>query len=146
MTHSKTFLLCTVAAFAGIPGQLSAQTTADQPVANAPAIDEELSDEIIVTAQRRSESLQRTPVAVAVLSSESLQKQVIISEADLQIAVPGLTVRAGLNSNQLNYAIRGQSLDAFSNTRPGVVAYINEVQIGGDGGAPHSMICSPFRC
>ena len=135
MTHSKAFLLCTVAAFAGIPGQLSAQTTADQPVANAPAIDEELSDEIIVTAQRRSESLQRTPVAVAVLSSESLQKQVIISEADLQIAVPGLTVRAGLNSNQLNYAIRGQSLDAFSNTRPGVVAYINEVQIGGDGGA-----------
>lgn len=95
---------------------------------------ESASGEIIVTAQRRSESLQRTPVAVTVLTSETLLDRAIVSQSDLQNAVPGLTVRASADSNQLNYAIRGQSLDAFSATRPGVLPYFNEVQVGGAGG------------
>jgi iron complex outermembrane receptor protein len=90
--------------------------------------------EIIVTAQRRAESLQRTPVAIDVLDEDTIRKTAIASEADLQFASPGLTVRAGFSSNQLNYALRGQSLDAFSDTRPGVVPYFNEVQTGGVGG------------
>jgi iron complex outermembrane receptor protein len=91
--------------------------------------------EIIVTAQRRSESLERTPVAVSVLSADALVQQAIVTESDLQSAAPGLTVRASQNSNQLNYALRGQSLDAFSGTRPGVLPYVDEVQVGGAGGS-----------
>ncbi|WP_309611596.1 TonB-dependent receptor plug domain-containing protein [Sphingomonas sp.] len=91
-------------------------------------------EEIIVTAQRRSETLERTPVAVSVLSGALLQRQAIATEADLQVATPGLTIRAGQNSNQLNYALRGQSLDAFSDTRPGVLPYFNEIQLDGVGG------------
>jgi iron complex outermembrane receptor protein len=93
------------------------------------------SDEIIVTAQRREASLQKTPVAVSVLGSELLFERAITTETDLQATTPGLIVRASQNSNQLNYAIRGQNLDAFSNTRPGVLPYFNEIQIGGAGGA-----------
>ena len=84
--------------------------------------------DIVVTAQRRSEALERTPVAVSVISGTSLAKQAIVTESDLQSATPGLTIRAGQNSNQLNYALRGQSLDAFSDTRPGVLPYFDEVQ------------------
>ncbi len=91
------------------------------------------TDEIVVTAQRRSESLSRTPVAVSVVGAEALQRQGITSEADLQIAVPGLVVKAGSSSDQLNYAIRGQSLDAFSGVRPGVLPYLNEIQVGAGG-------------
>ncbi len=139
---SKALLLLgTAATLVALSGHAAAQAPLP-PAAPPPASASDATPpggattgEIIVTAQRRSESLQRTPVAVAVLSAQTLQKQAIVSEADLQIASPGLTVRAGQNSNQLNYAIRGQSLDAFSNTRPGVVAYVDEVQIGGDGGA-----------
>ena len=87
--------------------------------------------EIIVTAQRRSESLQRTPVAVTAISSDALQRQVIVSESDLQTTVPGLTVKAGQSSNQLNYSLRGQTVDSFSSSRPAVLPYINEVQVGG---------------
>ena len=90
--------------------------------------------DIIVTAQRRSETLERTPVAISVLSGDALAKQAIVTEADLQAATPGLTIRAGYNSNQLNYALRGQSLDAFSDTRPGVLPYFNEIQLDGVGG------------
>lgn len=90
--------------------------------------------DIIVTAQRRAETLERTPVAISVLSGDTLAKQAIVTEADLQAATPGLTIRAGYNSNQLNYALRGQSLDAFSDTRPGVLPYFNEIQLDGVGG------------
>jgi iron complex outermembrane receptor protein len=99
--------------------------------AGAPGLAPAAGGDIIVTAQRRSESLSRTPVAVSALSSEALQKQVITTQADLQSAVPGLQVKASQNSNQLNFAIRGQSLDPFSSVRPGVLPYFNEVQFGG---------------
>src|SRR3546814_5777532 len=74
------------------------------------------------------------PVAVTVLGSDTLVKRAITSETDLQSISPGLSVRSSQNSNQLNYAIRGQSLDPFSNTRPGVLPYVNEIQVGGGGG------------
>ena len=92
-------------------------------------------EEVLVTAQRRAESQEKTPVAVAVLSSDDLAKAAVVSEQDLRAATPGLSVRGGLNSNQLNYSLRGQSQDAFSGTRPGVLPYVNEVQIGGAGGS-----------
>ncbi len=142
----RSVLLIGAAAGALSSGAALAQDTLGNPPAaeNAPTLNEEsdaaageatASGDIIVTAQRRAESLQRTPVAVAVLGSETLAEQAITTESDLQVATPGLTVRASQNSNQLNYAIRGQNLDAFSNTRPGVLPYFNEIQIGGAGGA-----------
>jgi iron complex outermembrane receptor protein len=69
--------------------------------------------EIVVTAQRRSENLERTPVAVSVVSAEELSKDVVLSESDLRTEVPGLTVRETISSNALNYcnvdryAVRG---------------------------------------
>ena len=93
------------------------------------------AQDIIVTAQRRNESLSKTPVSVAIVSGDTLAKAQVTSEQDLRIATPGLSVRATTGSNQLNYSLRGQSQDAFSGTRPGVLPYINEVQIGGSGGS-----------
>ncbi|MEA3132521.1 MAG: iron complex outerrane recepter protein, partial [Gammaproteobacteria bacterium] len=98
--------------------------------AAAPAGADEIG-EIIVTAQRRSESLERTPVAIAALGGDTLARQAILTETDLQTAVPGLTVKAGQGSNQLNYSLRGQTVDAFSDSRPSVLPYFNEVQVGG---------------
>jgi iron complex outermembrane recepter protein len=103
---------------------------------NAPAAKASAPDgEIIVTAQRRDERLSRTPVAVAVLSADTLAKAQIVSEQDLRSATPGLSVRSGFGSNNSNYALRGQSQDANSYTPPGVLPYINEVQVSGAGGS-----------
>lgn len=84
--------------------------------------------DIVVTARRREEGLSRVPVAVSVLSSEALQSRSINSQADLQTATPGLVVRSTQGSSQFNYAIRGQSIDAFSVSQPGVLTYVNEFQ------------------
>jgi iron complex outermembrane recepter protein len=89
--------------------------------------------EIVVTAQRKTESLSKTPVAVSVVGADTLAQAQIVTEQDLQAAVPGLQVRGTINSEQLNYTLRGQSVDAFSGARPGVLPYVNEVQIGGSG-------------
>ena len=114
------------------PGSVNEPAPVSLP-AEPDVSDESAGGDIIVTAQRRSESLQRTPVAVSVVGSETLMKKVISSQADLQSAVPGLQVKASQSSDQLNYVIRGQSLDPFSSVRPGVLPYFNEVQVGGAG-------------
>lgn len=112
-----------------------AQTGAVTP-ATAPeeAVEQTAGSDIIVTAQRRSETLERTPVAVSVVSAETLAEKAITTETDLQTAVPGLTVKTGQNENQLNFSLRGQSVDPFSSSRPSVLPYFNEVQVGGVGG------------
>jgi iron complex outermembrane recepter protein len=86
-------------------------------------------EEIVVTAQRRSESQARVPVSVSALSADALQRQAVITESDLPASVPGLVVRATTNSNQLNYSIRGQTVDAFTGSQPAVLPYFNEVQV-----------------
>jgi iron complex outermembrane recepter protein len=86
-------------------------------------------EEIVVTAQRREESLSKTPVAVTALSATQLSERNIQTETDLQAAVPGLTIKTGYTSNSLFYSMRGQTLDVGSGSSPGVLVYINEVQV-----------------
>ncbi|URD59922.1 TonB-dependent receptor [Sphingomonas sp. KRR8] len=121
------------------------QTTPPPPNADGPAVvttnqpapkadTDNAAEVIIVTAQRRSETLERAAVAVSVVSAQTLAEKAITTETDLQIAVPGLTVKSGQNENQLNFSLRGQSVDPFSSSRPSVLPYFNEIQVGGVGG------------
>jgi iron complex outermembrane receptor protein len=103
----------------------TAQSTPAEPQADATL------SEIIVTARRSDEKLQDVPVAVTAFGSKALAERRISTESDLQIATPGLTVRSAVSSNQINYAIRGQSVDGFSFSSPAVTAYFNEVPTGG---------------
>jgi iron complex outermembrane recepter protein len=84
-------------------------------------------DEVVVTARRREEALADVPVAVAVMNAAAIETRGIKTEADLQLAMPGVVVRSSNNSNQLNYVIRGESVDAYSGSPPGVQPYVNEV-------------------
>jgi iron complex outermembrane receptor protein len=84
---------------------------------------------ITVTARRRDETLDKVPASVSAFSTEQLAARSISTESDLQRAVPGLTIRESLSSNQLNYSLRGQSVDAYSSSSPGVLPYFNEFQV-----------------
>jgi iron complex outermembrane receptor protein len=48
--------------------------------------------EIVVTAQKRPESAQKTPISMTVLSSDALQQQAIVNVTQLESVVPGYTV------------------------------------------------------
>ena len=86
-------------------------------------------EEVIVTARRREEALQDTPVAVSAFSAEALKVAGIANTRDLQESVPGL-----IFSEQGNKApsifIRGIG-QKESNTAldPGVGVYINSIYI-----------------
>lgn len=66
-------------------------------------------DEIVVTARRREENLQDVPVAVTVVSGESLREMGILDVRDLAFTVPSLTATNVFSSNHVNFTIRGQA-------------------------------------
>ena len=120
---------CGVLAFAVsliCAGGVRAETAEGATAAEAASGDQ--IDEIVVTARRRDESLSKVPISITAYTPRQLEERTITSEEDLQSAVPGLTVRSTNSSNDLNYSIRGQTLDAFSTSSPGVLPYINDVQ------------------
>jgi iron complex outermembrane receptor protein len=86
--------------------------------------------EVIVTAQRREESLQKVPVSVAVLTGQDLTALQVKSAFDLQFFVPNLTVGTTQTGGSLaqTYSIRGQS-QAADFAPSGVVVYLDEVPV-----------------
>ncbi len=89
---NKTFLLSTSVLMA----------TAIAMPANA-----QIEDEIIVTATKRTTTLQATPVAVTVTSADTIEKAAILDILDLQSVVPSLRVAQLQNSQNSNFIIRG---------------------------------------
>jgi iron complex outermembrane receptor protein len=106
----------------------SAQTAPAQPAA-APA--EEVSlGEIVVTARRRSESLQEVPQTVNAVTSDTLQKLNITQFQDVQTIVPGLSLAPASTGYAQNVSLRGVSFDVNTAAPLGTVAfYINDAPV-----------------
>ena len=64
-------------------------------------------EEVIVTAQKREQSLQDVPISVSAFSGAALQEAGIKDVFDLQTNTPGLTVDQNQNSTTSNFSIRG---------------------------------------
>ena len=113
-----------------------AQATAeDAPVSNTapPAKPENavgLAD-IVVTAQRREESLQKVPVAVTAISSEQIDQLRVTNVKNLAGVAPSLQVNnQGLSSNS-TIIIRGIASGTSNNAvDPKVGIYIDGVYVG----------------
>jgi len=65
------------------------------------------NDEIIVTATKRTSTLQETPVAVTVTSADVIEKARILDIKDLQSVVPTLKVSQLQNAANTSLSIRG---------------------------------------
>lgn len=89
-------------------------------------------DEIVVTARRRAEDLQQTPVSVLAFSSEDLEARSVTNLRDLQGFVPNLTLAAQQNVGEGagNIFIRGIGQEDFiAGSEPGVGLYIDGVYV-----------------
>jgi iron complex outermembrane receptor protein len=64
-------------------------------------------EEIIVTAEKRSENIQDVPVSVIAVGAQALQDAGVKSIGDLQTLTPGLTVTSEGNENITTARIRG---------------------------------------
>ena len=83
-----------------------AQTT---PAPAAPQDEQVLtdSDDIIVTATKREQTLQDVPISVSVTGVETIEKAQIRDLIDLQSVVPSLKVAQFNAAGQTNFIIRG---------------------------------------
>ena len=64
-------------------------------------------EEVIVTAAKREQTLQEIPIAVSVVSAESIEQSQVLDIKDLQTLVPSLRVTQLQGSAQTNFIIRG---------------------------------------
>jgi iron complex outermembrane recepter protein len=74
---------------------------------NAPEGADAATDEIIVTATKREQTLQEIPVAVSVTTGETIERAQIRDIFDLQTVVPSLRVEQLQSSANTNFIIRG---------------------------------------
>jgi iron complex outermembrane receptor protein len=105
------------------------------PVQEASSAAPESGNAIVVTARRREESLQETPIAISAFSSETLENRQIQQTQDLERITPSLQFKpAGQLSGNSSAAvafIRGVGqLDPTAAVDPGVGVYIDEVYVG----------------
>lgn len=106
MTACPNFYLLLALSAASFPTHLMAQDVAT--VNTAPA-EQALADtqlqEIVVTAQRRSENLQRAPLQINVVTGDALARSGSTEVRDLQTLVPGLNIQqAGVYTQ---FTVRG---------------------------------------
>ena len=92
-----------------VPFAATAQENAAQGEAPAAGETDDIAtgNAIIVTATKREQTLQETPVAVSVTSAETLEREQIRDLKDLQAVVPSLRVGQLQSSTATNFIIRG---------------------------------------
>ncbi|MBO6527902.1 TonB-dependent receptor [Erythrobacter sp.] len=122
----RTALLAGTAALA-LPAAAQAQdaaTEADDTDVEAPAT----SNVIVVTATKREQTLQETPVAVSVTSAETIERAQIRDVADLATVVPSLRVSQNQSSFATSYSIRGFGTDGNNiGLEPSVAMFVDGV-------------------
>ncbi|MCW1402934.1 TonB-dependent receptor [Novosphingobium sp. MW5] len=129
----STFRFCASASLAGLTFALAAQ----------PALAQETDDqgnlsEIVVTAQKRSENLQRVPVAITAVSSSELQASGVTSPFDLGNAAAGIQINNTVQT--FSPHIRGVGTTSFG---PGVESpvalYVDNIYYGSTLMAPSDL-------
>ncbi|MBQ1500519.1 MAG: TonB-dependent receptor plug domain-containing protein [Sphingomonas sp.] len=122
----KAFCWLTVSAVALMTAGAARAQTIDTAADPAPAAQADApadhSNEIVVTAERRSTSLQRTGVAATVLTGDDLVRKSVNGVEQLQFATPSLTVNTTGQGNAFNIRGIGKT-EQTSAIGVGVVTY-----------------------
>jgi iron complex outermembrane receptor protein len=118
--HSALLVVMAVSALSAA-GPVVAQSEADAQAESLGGL-----AEVIVTAQRREESLQDVPLSIVALSSETLKQYDVTEASRLEQLVPGL--RLGRSGADPRPAIRGIYTESIQgNADPRVGFYIDEI-------------------
>jgi len=100
-------------------------------------------EEVVVTARKREESLQETPVSVLAFSPDALESQNIGDLADLNAKLPSVSLggAGGLGSNNASFYIRGLGTARNAvNQESAVALYIDDFYYGRSDGALLSVV------
>ena len=126
---SKRFVFALLAA----SSSLATSHAALAQDAKANAAEQGGIQEIVVTARRTNENMQRTPVAITALSAADLKAQAVEGINDLQRATPSFQTNVNVsNTSGLQIGMRGQIMtNTSANTPASVGIYLDDVYLGG---------------
>jgi len=112
------------------PGQTTPDAAAPQSSPVAAETNEPVPGDIIITAQKRSENIQKVPLAVSVVSEEQLKASGVTQFQDLGKIAPSLTVRPAEHPVNANVSLRGVGTFAFGiGVEPSVAVLVDEVPL-----------------
>ncbi|MBO9380095.1 TonB-dependent receptor [Sphingomonas histidinilytica] len=117
------------------------QSGAAQATATPPPADEQTADrieEIVVTAQKRSENLQRVPISAQVMTGASLNRSNIASLTDIAEIAPSVHVATGGRSN--NIYVRGTGSAESQSLDQSVAIFIDDVYHGRSRGSSATFL------
>lgn len=98
-------------------------------------------DVITVTAQKREQTLQETPVSVAVVTDTAIQQSQVRDAADLQTLVPSLTVSEFAASSNTQFTLRGVGTSSFNpGLEPSVGIFVDGVYRPRSGSAINDLL------
>ena len=98
------------------------------PVSPIAAEETQVLEEIVVTAQRRAESIQEVPIAITAFSDTDIARAGLIDVQSLQHKVPGLTFEETFGRSRTT--LRGVSSDVQNaSSETGVTLYVDGVPI-----------------
>jgi len=112
-------LLSSAAAILGAPGPAYAQSADEGAVPNL--------DDIIVTAQRREESIQDVPISIAAMSGERIEASGLTNFANLEQSISGLTTVANGDARAARIGIRGVTTAQENGKQSSVGVYVDGV-------------------
>ncbi len=127
----RAMLLAATMLATGAHAQTAAQTAAQPLKPVATATDANTLEDIVVTAQRRSETVQTVPIAITAFSSASLESKNVQSTLQLIQYVPNLfgSNNTGLGSANVYY-IRGLgNTESIATFDPPVGTYIDDIYL-----------------
>ena len=115
------------------------------PAAAAPPADSGVLQEIVVTAERRSENIQNVPIAVTAFTAEALQARNLTDIHALGNLSPGVNLDSGApfsgDRSVLSASIRGIGQDDFAfNLQPAVGVYLDGVYLARTIGANQNLL------
>jgi len=87
-------------------------------------------EEVVVTAQKRSERLQDVPMSIVAITADELQQRNITNIDDLSLAVPGLSIMSDGSATR-RIMLRGISNTAGNGSTSLVGLYLDEASVTG---------------
>lgn len=120
---------CAAIAFGIIAPAKAQEQPAGAPTpqeAIAPATD---SADIVVTAQKRSESAQRVPISITAVSAATLRDTNVTSLTGLQRIAPGLTIARLSNATSQRLTIRGVGSSTSGALEPSVATFLDGIYV-----------------
>jgi iron complex outermembrane recepter protein len=140
---NRVVALCMAGALGVLPYVSQAESSSSSPDTSGQL------NEILVTAEKRSEKLQDVPASVSAIGGDRLDLLQVNSLADLADYIPGMAVISGGAPGSRAIVLRGLSLGYNNPTTPSLVGtYVDDLPVGdssaGARGSQYGLDLNPY--